>query len=445
MIGRRKRVFLLVSSAIASALWVALFSASLVAAPMGGLGLYEVGGNGTGNANAGFAANALDASIAYFNPAAMTLLKGHHFLAGVQAGYIDLTFKPGSLSSVPGSDGGNAGGFLPGGGFYAVFSATDRVKLGLALNVPWGAQVKYDDDWVGRYHIVSGTLAGINLNPSVGVRLADWISLGLGVQVNYFVLKQKIAFRTLPGGPNSEDGVVDVSGGDWTVGLLAGTTLQPTDDTTIGIVYRSPIQVDIEGDAKFSDFGPIGNRIPGAKALAMGFTMPMALDVSLKQDLYNKRLSLLFDAGWAHASAFSQNFFTLGNVSGDIDRNFRDTWRVAAGLLYWAMPNWLLQTGYSFDSSPVPDESRTPDFPTSALHRVALGTQVAVSETIGLGAHYSVAIAGNLPMDAPPTTPGSGRVQGEYNNTFLHFLLFTIAVKWGQPDNVIPAPPGPDA
>jgi long-chain fatty acid transport protein len=417
-------------------------SANLARAQMGGLGLYEVGGNGTGNANAGFAVDASDASISYFNPASMTLLEGHHFLAGVQAAYVDLTFSPGPLTTASGTDGGNAGGFVPGGGLYFVFSASDRVKLGFALNVPWGAQTLYDEDWVGRYHIFESTLLGVNFNPSVGVRITDWVSVGAGVQLYYFHLDQKIAANTLAGQITGQDGLVSIGGGDLAVGAVIGTTFEPTPDTTIGVVYRSPIQVDITGNAEFSNFGPIQNLIPGPKALNLGMTMPMALDVSVQQDLLDGQLALLFDAGWANARSFSQNFFTIGNVSGDIERNFRDTWRVAGGVHYWAAPAWMLQTGYSFDSSPVADDNRTPDLPAGELHRVALGTQVDVNEAVRLGAHYALGIAGNMGMDAPPIIPGSGRIQGVYNNTFLHFFLFTVAVHWGEP---APAPAPSDA
>jgi long-chain fatty acid transport protein len=57
-------------------------------------------------------------------------------------------------------------GWLPGGGGFFSYSVSPRFKLGLALAGNFGAPLKYDNDWVGRYYVQETTLLGLSLLPS---------------------------------------------------------------------------------------------------------------------------------------------------------------------------------------------------------------------------------------------------------------------------------------
>ncbi|MDZ8224960.1 outer membrane protein transport protein [Nostoc sp. ChiVER01] len=50
---------------------------------------------------------------------------------------------------------------------YAAWSVSDRLKLGIGINVPFGLSSKYDSNWVGRYQAVESKLTTININPTV--------------------------------------------------------------------------------------------------------------------------------------------------------------------------------------------------------------------------------------------------------------------------------------
>ena len=80
-----------------------------------GLWLYEAGTPDMGTAAAGRAAMADDASTAGSNPAGMTRLERSQMLIGVQPLYLNSEFSPGSETTVSGSDGGNAGGWVMAG------------------------------------------------------------------------------------------------------------------------------------------------------------------------------------------------------------------------------------------------------------------------------------------------------------------------------------------
>jgi long-chain fatty acid transport protein len=166
--------------AVAAALGSALGGTPAVA---GGLGLYEVGSPDLGTASAGRAALAADASTAWGNPAGMTRLDGAHVLFGLQPIIVTSEFDPGSQTTTPGTDGGNAGGFVPAGGLYGVYSILPELKVGASLNSYVGGSLNYDDDWVGRYYTTEAEILTFNLNPVIAYRVLPWLSLGAGFSV----------------------------------------------------------------------------------------------------------------------------------------------------------------------------------------------------------------------------------------------------------------------
>jgi long-chain fatty acid transport protein len=94
--------------------------ASVGTASAAGFQLLEQNASGLGNAYAGSAAVATDASTIFFNPAGLTYLPGMQVVGAVNAIDVDSRFSNRSstlpaLITVPGGDGGQAGGlaFVP--------------------------------------------------------------------------------------------------------------------------------------------------------------------------------------------------------------------------------------------------------------------------------------------------------------------------------------------
>jgi long-subunit fatty acid transport protein len=68
-----------------------------------------------------------------------------------------------------------------------------------------------------------------------------------------------------------------------------------------------------------------------------------------------------------------------------IPRNWDDTYHYSIGVHYNPTEQWLLQTGFTYDSSPVDSEDRTADMPIDRQLRYAVGAQYQISETITFG------------------------------------------------------------
>src|SRR5713226_6428980 len=145
-----------------------------------GLLLYETGAPDLGTASAGRAAMAADASTAAANPAGMTLLDRSQLLGASGAMLPSTNFDIAPQTTTPGGGGGNAGVFLPIGGFFYVYRLSERVRLGVAADSDFAAAFNYGKQWTGRYYVTQESIITGKVNPSIAYMVNDWFSVGAG-------------------------------------------------------------------------------------------------------------------------------------------------------------------------------------------------------------------------------------------------------------------------
>ena len=127
---------------------------------------------------------------------------------------------------------------------YYSWQFSDKLWLGLSINSPFGLSETFPDNWAGRVFAAGGeNLKTLNFAPSVAYKLNDWLSVGVGLQVQYASASFTQGIPGLPGLTQQ----AGVSGAGYGFGFTAGLTLTPTPSTTIGLGYRSAINQKING------------------------------------------------------------------------------------------------------------------------------------------------------------------------------------------------------
>ncbi len=162
----------------------------------------ENSASGIGNAFAGGAAVAEDASTVWYNPAGMTRLKDAQLVVGGH--YIRPSFKASvnsastALGSI-GGGGGNAGESALVPNLYATYPVTSRLALGAGINAPFGLATNYDDTWAGRYYALRSDIKTVNFNLAGAFKFHDTLSAGVGVNRQRLdaELTQAVDFATL--------------------------------------------------------------------------------------------------------------------------------------------------------------------------------------------------------------------------------------------------------
>src|SRR5450631_1628517 len=151
--------------------------------------LQEQSGSGLGNAFAGGAASAEDASTIFTNPAGMSRLTNTQ--AVIAGSLICPSAKFSNSASLPaalqplGGDGGDAGSCAGVPAAYLAVPINNQWSVGLGVNAPFGLKTEYDSDWLGRFQAVKSKVETLNVNPAVSFKASDMVTIGGGASYQH--------------------------------------------------------------------------------------------------------------------------------------------------------------------------------------------------------------------------------------------------------------------
>lgn len=440
-------------STILAGLTLLLAASSTVFAS--GFALIEQSVSSLGNAFAGGAANAEDASTIFFNPAGMILLEGKQVIAGAHVIVPSTKFTAKIATNVFGgslgtNNSGNAGkaGVVP--NLYYSQKMTEKLALGIGINAPFGLSTKYDKDWVGRYHAVESDLKTVNINPAFAYQATEKLTVGAGINIQYIdatlssMADGGLVNMNLPaalGGPDAlglgaagisnpaYDVLAENSADALNYGYNLGLLYQFSESTRLGLAYRSQIKHKLEGEVKTTvpaALAPIGVLF-AEQNINGSITLPASASLSLYHRV-NDKLALMGDISWTQWSSFDkltinfEGFFGIaGQSNSTTTENWDDTWRYSVGATYKINDKLLLRTGIAYDETPISDGYRTPRIPGNDRLWVALGCGYQVLDNLGLDFAYTHLFVDDAKMEksAVPGTEDESRgtVVGEFENS----------------------------
>ena len=413
----------------------------------------ENSASGIGNAFAGGAAAAEDASTVWYNPAAMTRFKRPEF---VFAGhFIDPSFKAtvnsaSAVTTVPISGGGGEAGqsaAVP--NIYYTQPLGSSFSVGAGLNAPFGLATEYNSTWAGRYHALRSDIKTVNLNLAGAYKISDTLSAGAGV--NYQMLDaelgQAVDFATLctvaAGGAfsaacgagatfnpntNPNDGKAKVTADSTAVGYNLGLMAQVQDNFRVGVAYRSKMKHSLSGN--FDITTPA--NVPGALTAATGLVNSGAkADVVLPATLsFSAYLQL--DGQWALMTDITRTNwsalpelrikFDSGQADSVVTLNLIDTYRFSVGATYKANNSWVFRGGIAQDQSPTTSAAdRTPRLPDSdrTWYTVGAGLQATPALSFDFGYAYIKLDSSSVNKTAAPGTENflRGNLNASYTGT----------------------------
>jgi long-chain fatty acid transport protein len=343
-----------------------------------GFALIEQNASGLGNAYAGAAAVAQDASTIFFNPAGMTLLPDRQV---VLAGHLikpKAEFSGTVTPGIGGGNGGDAGSWALVPNVYFAFRLTPDVHLGVGLNSPFGLKTEYDADWIGRFQAIKSEVTTINVNPSIAYRVSDALSLGAGLNVQW--VEATLTHRQPLPAPVP---LLTIKGDDYGWGYNLGALWQVTPATRIGLAYRSEVDYTLDGTSSTSN--PIVSVLNGPVTAEV--TLPDSASLSVVHKL-SPQWDLLADLTWTGWSDFD-DLPIRGTVNKTTIENWENILRYSLGATWHLNDKVSLRGGIAYDEAPVSDLYRTPRIPDGSRTWIAVGGQYRVSSQSVLDFGYA--------------------------------------------------------
>lgn len=390
---------------------VALAGVSGIAAASG-FALIEQSASGSGNAYAGGAASAEDASTIFFNPAGMSRLSGKQLTVTGHVIKFKAGFEDGGSSSPSASVGelsADAGGwaFLPAG--HYVMELGPQVHAGIGVFAPFGLKTEYPDGWAGRYQALKSSMETLNINPSISYKLSDGFSIGAGI--NYQTITAELTNAVFMGG----DGMSRMSGDDAAWGYNIGVLMDINANSRIGVSYRSSLDFKLKGNVNVTD--PSGALVATVPATA-DFRTPDTFSVSYFNSL-NERWDVMADltrTGW---SSFQELRIVddSGATLSLTPENWNNAWRAALGASYHYNAQWTARAGVAYDQTPMTDATRTARTPDEDRSEIAVGGQYKVDKTSTWDVSYAHLFVNNAGINMDRTADNAGLLAGSYSNS----------------------------
>lgn len=327
-----------------------------------------------------------DASSVYHNPAGLTNIAAGSIDSEI---YANISFSDFRYRNAGGQTARSDEIAMTPGMFVAKTDQT--LSYGLGIYVPHGGGgVRYDSPATnGAFDYAFGLIA---LTPAVGYRLSPGVAVGIGVPLMLGVQKQKVN--------NYEAEYSGLAG----YGIDLGGMFQLTKATSLGITYRTPRNIRMDGEVKIA--GQVIDESAKVK-----FTIPDSLTIGLG---YRPSPSVLIAADLAYrrwSKLDKVEFRTAGSTNFSAT-HFKDDYAVKFGIEHRASENLELRAGLNYYRTALRDQDVSYQNIETNLIFTSLGLGYRLSSGMKLNASISY---GNAVKRK--------NTQGEYDSDSVSILL----------------------
>lgn len=394
--------------------YTAVLAASTTLAFGAGFQLQERSASGLGRAFSGEAAIADDASVLASNPAGIILLDDNAFSIGLS--YINPQADvSGEFNTIPGSA-DDIGDIALVPHIYLTKKYNDNVSYGIGIFTTYGLKSEYGSDFIGSAVADQSELESVNFNAALALRIDEKLTIGLGANLLY-------ADGTLnSSNPFTGDTLAEVTGDDFGVGFNIGALYEFSEQTRIGLHYRSKVDLSLSGETDIPGFA-----INGLKT-GLDVELPETIEASIYHEL---------DSQWAvHADVVWTNWDRYNGIQTETAvpaANFNDpsewssSFRYSVGATYKHCDKWTFRAGVAYDESPVGDGDRGLRIPDNDRIWASVGVSYQICENYRLDAGYTHLFIEDADLGAARNTAagGLGAFEGEVSGDVD---IFSIAL-----------------
>ncbi len=331
----------------------------------------------------------LDGASVFFNPGAVAMLPENYIQGGISPLLFQSTFNPSGTSTEYHTANKIATPFYilrRHGGQNPSICA----NLGLGIYTPFGGLTDWGNNWQGKYVLESLDLKTIYFQPTLSIRLTDFLSIGAGFVYNHadIDLTQAIPVTNSSGG----DGQAHLSGTGKGYGWNAGIYIKTESGVTVGITHRSGVSTTFNGSADFAVAPSLQSNFPSPNSF--NSTVPLPATNSIGFGFYpSPKWTLALDlnaVSWhvfqALAFNYRQTSPALANTS--IPQDYQDAVSLRAGAQYKSSDKLAWRFGGGFASQTAPAGFVSPQVPDANRVYFTGGIGYKIANHLNLDASF---------------------------------------------------------
>ena len=367
---------------------------------------------------------AMDASANFNNPATLTDLTNIWVMAGFVTEHPRAKMRVFNNGRCLGDVNTDPGLFwLP--HFQLAVPLPHGFSFGLSGDAEYGLGTNFGDSAPTAWSSTETTVQGYVINPNLAYKITDKWSVGAGLRWLFFDFEQ---YKNL--GPMGYHLYGDNRFESF--GWQVGTKYDILDNLSVGLVYKSPIDVNVRGetDAK----AKVPQASGQASALTGGanseLTLPQSITAGINWDVV-KTWHLGFATSWSQWSEFDTLVFNIRPQPNPVYLDWNDTWRASIASAWDFHEDWTWMISYTFDMDCClnKDQSSTM-LPPAHRNILATGFVWNCWRNLDLALSYSCIFMDGGSMDTVDRTTGTGRWHMETCRGFCHAVGFSVAYRF---------------
>ena len=333
----------------------------------------------TGRGGATAATNT-SASSVIFNPGGIPVAEGTQVSIGGSLYVASGSYEPLGGGAKTKTD--SAPSVVP--AFYLTSRVHDMVAVGIGFHLPFGLAVSWPDRHPQAGVIQDQTLRTYFITPSIGLNLhkqVPGLSLGGGVDLvpSTIVLERAVDF-------GDTHGTAELGGDAFGIGFRAGVMYRPPalEQLKIGVMYRSKVQLDFEGQGDFDIAAPYRAQLPPDGDMTASIALPQSVWGGVAYSPVPE-LELEVNAVWMNWSQTFANDELRINLPG-IDpstgeqnfsaapNKYKNTTTFRIGAEYaLAKGKAAVRAGFIYDPTPISTETQTAQLPDVDRKNITAG------------------------------------------------------------------------
>lgn len=306
---------------------------------------------------------AQDGAAVFFNPGAVAMLPENYLQAGISPLVFKSVFNPSGTNEQDHTASKVATPFT----FYGAWGPkSSRWKLGLGVYTPFGGLTDWGTSWTGKYVLESLNLKAIYFQPTLSIKITDYLSVGGGFVYNHGSVDLTQAIPL--GSTSGQDGQADLNGSGHGTGWNAGIYLKAGPKLTIGLTHRSQVNTTIaNGNATFTVPASVQANfpqpntfsstipLPATNSIGFGFYPTQKLTLALDVNLVNWNVYKVLAFDYAKNTAALQDTYS--------QRNYKNAVSMRLGGQYKVKDNLAVRLGGGYATTAVQDGYVTPEAP----------------------------------------------------------------------------------
>jgi len=330
-----------------------------------------------------------DGASIFFNPGAVAMLPENYIQGGISPLFFKSDFNPLNTATQY----HNADKVATPFNFYAVWGPKASFwKIGLGVYTPFGGLTDWGNTWQGKYVLESLDLKTIYFQPTLSIRITDYLSIGGGFVYNRgsVDLKQALPLTSASG----QDGQAELKGTGKGYGWNAGVFFKTPSGVTVGISHRSQVTTTINnGDALFTVPASLQSEFPQPNTFNASIPLPATNSIGFGfYPCKNWTVGLDVNViGWSvyKALAFDYKLNTPALQDSYFARNYKDAVSFRAGAQY-KLSALAIRFGGGYATTSVADGYVTPEAPDANRFYVTggLGYQIASHLNVDVSFEY---------------------------------------------------------